>query len=133
METQKSIIVAFHIGRGGRFNNGGHKTYLGEKDINEMLSLNDSGKNHTYYIDRDSKGRFCAPYYADLNMNHIISVKELGTGVGQLEWDTIYDTDICKFIEDCSEDEIELIAKDTAYKSYELREWLELNDVEFTY
>jgi hypothetical protein len=37
MENQSKIIVAFHIGRGGRFHNAGHKTYLGEKEICEFL------------------------------------------------------------------------------------------------
>ena len=30
------IIVAFHIGRGGRFHNPGHKSFIGEKSIGEF-------------------------------------------------------------------------------------------------
>lgn len=40
MENKK-IILAFHIGRGGRFNNPGHLTYLGEQAITELSVYND--------------------------------------------------------------------------------------------
>ncbi len=33
-----STIVAFHIGRGGKFNNAGHKSYCGTKKIGEFVS-----------------------------------------------------------------------------------------------
>lgn len=32
----ENTIVAFYIGRGGRFNNAGHLTYLGEKEIGKF-------------------------------------------------------------------------------------------------
>lgn len=32
------IIVAFHIGRGGRFFNGGHKSFIGEKKIGDFTN-----------------------------------------------------------------------------------------------
>jgi hypothetical protein len=44
MENQKTI-VAFHLGRGGRFNNGGHKSFVGQYTITDILSIaDDRGK-----------------------------------------------------------------------------------------
>lgn len=38
-QAEKSgIIVAFQIGRGGRFNNGGHKSFIGEKKIGDFTN-----------------------------------------------------------------------------------------------
>lgn len=40
-----NTIVYFHIGRGGRFNNAGHTTFCGRKDIEQVLqSADESGK-----------------------------------------------------------------------------------------
>ena len=36
MKTSENTIVAFHIGRGGRFNNAGHLFFIGEKKIGEF-------------------------------------------------------------------------------------------------
>lgn len=36
MKTIKNAIVAFHIGRGGQFNNAGHLSYIGEKKIGDF-------------------------------------------------------------------------------------------------
>ena len=36
--SAKKTIVAFHIGRGGHFNNPGHKTFIGSKEINEFTN-----------------------------------------------------------------------------------------------
>ena len=46
--------------------------------------------------------------------------KEIESPVGILEWDTIYDTDIVKYIEDCTDEEIELIMK--AYRNHEIED-----------
>lgn len=34
----ETMIVAFHIGRGGHFNNAGHLTFLGQKNIGDFTS-----------------------------------------------------------------------------------------------
>jgi len=107
MET----ILYFHTGRGGRFNNGGHCTYQGKKNIGEVLSLCDSGKRWSFIHERDNKGKFCKPYYADQNGNFLIYVKEVESGVGVLDWDTIYDTDVCLKLSDCSKNDLKIILK----------------------
>lgn len=115
MATSNKTIVYFHTGRGGRFNNAGHRTFRGLKNISEVLTLCDSSNRHSYYYERDNKGRFCAPYYADQNGNYLISEKELSTGVGQLEWDTIYDTDTCFLLSDCSENDLNIILESSEW------------------
>lgn len=47
MTTNKTIVF-FHTGRGGRYYNGGHTTFCGTKNIGEVLSMNDSGKRHSF-------------------------------------------------------------------------------------
>lgn len=113
--SENTTIVYFHTGRGGHFNNGGHRTFQGTKNIGEVLSLCDSSGHWSFLITRDEKGRFCAPYYADQNGNYLISENELVTGVGQLDWDTIYDTDTCFLLSECDENDLNLIN--------ESREW----------
>lgn len=107
--SENKTIVYFHTGRGGHFNNAGHKTFKGTKNISEVLSLCDSSNRWSFLVNRDDKGRFCAPYYADQNGNYLISEKEIESGVGQLEWDGIYDTDSCFHLSDCDENDLKLI------------------------
>lgn len=38
MKTKERTIVAFHIGRGGKFYNAGHKTFIGEKKIGDFTN-----------------------------------------------------------------------------------------------
>jgi hypothetical protein len=38
MKTLENTIVAFHIGRGGRFNNSGFKTFIGEEEIGKFTN-----------------------------------------------------------------------------------------------
>ena len=53
METKDKTIVAFHIGRGGRFHNAGHLSYVGEKRIGEFTNdLFTRFENQDKYKDR---------------------------------------------------------------------------------
>jgi len=118
MKNSDEIYVAFHIGRGGRFYNSGYVTYMGEMDIHKLIELND---NHLFYRDKNKNGRFCSPYYSDLNGNEIITIKETKTNVGVLNFDNDYDTYICKRLSDCTEKELELINDcNSVYKSVDL-------------
>jgi hypothetical protein len=118
------IIVAFHIGRGGRFNNSGHKTYLGEHEVSYLININDA---NLFWKDRDEEGKFISPGFFN-NGKLIITDKEAETGTGVLDFDGDYDTDIAKFIEDCTEAEIELIINDTKeLKSVQLQGYISEN------
>ena len=58
--------------------------------------------------------------YTDLNGTLIITAAEVETGVGTLNWDEDYDTDICMLLSECSQSDLELILKSNEYN----KEWL---------
>lgn|GEM_PF-2486860 len=71
METTKDrIIVAFHIGRGGRFNNAGHKSFIGEKKIgdftNDLYSSFENLSNFKNRFGYDNTGNFNQKCILDL-------------------------------------------------------------------
>lgn len=139
-------ILYFHIGRGGTFNNSGHKSYQGTKNITEVLSLADSNgqwnfinrenstevrnllnkRNLTNLLslfekcqdndndftefEQKTKLKLGKLYYTDGNGNLLISMEEAETGIGNIDWDGDYDTDICKHLHECNEEELKLIA-----------------------
>ena len=104
------IVVAFHIGRRG-------KTFLGEKDFQELIrDRNDS----LFLKDRDERGRFCKPYYADASGNVMVEPDEMNSEVGTIEWDGSYDTEYACYLDECDDDELRLIARDDAFVSAEV-------------
>lgn len=109
---QKQITVAFHIGCGGRFHNPGHKSFN-----RKVTSLQECFSEDSVIINEDEKGNAIPDekwVLIDGAGDVIIEGREaIESETGILEWDTIYDTDIVKYIEDCTDEEIELI-----YKSY---------------
>lgn len=117
---ENKIIVAFHIGRGGRFNNGGYVTFIGEKNFQDLIGLN---SEHLFEQNRVN-GKFSKPYLTNLNGTIIVDSDEYNNEVGRLEFDTIYDTDYCKYIENCSDKELSIIADSNKYKSFQLEEFL---------
>ena len=119
MTDSTKIIVAFHIGRGGRFFNGGHKTFLGEMNYQDLIDMNSDNLFVTY---RDEQGRFCTPFLVNCNCNMVSDT--IKGDVGELNFDNEYDTDYCKLIQDCTDAEIRIIEASTIYKSEELEEYI---------
>ena len=108
------IVVAFHIGRKG-------KTFLGEKDFHELIN----DRNDSLFLhDRDARGRFCKPFYADASGNVIVEPGEMKSEVGTLDFDGLYDTDVACYLDECDEDELRLIARDDAFVSLEVFEYV---------
>ena len=107
----QNIKVRFHIGRGGRFNNAGHKTYVGTvKDLSAcfgdsfLISEDENGKTLP-----DSEWRL-----VDGGSNVILSGRdEIESDTGILDWDGEYNTDIVRHLSECDDDEYQLIL-DTA-------------------
>jgi hypothetical protein len=120
MNTKNRIIVAFHVGRGGQFFNPGHRTYIGEKTFQDIIRLNE---RILYYHEAEEEDSFETGYY-DCSGNLLIPQWESARPIGRLEIDGQYNTDYCKYIEDCTEEELILIQKDTSYKSYELETYI---------
>jgi len=121
MKTKENkIIVAFHIGRGGRFYNAGHKTFLGELNFRDLQKLN---ADNIFYRDRDERGRFMKTEIYD-GAGSFVSDDDPKGLIGRLDFDGDYDTDYCKYIEDCTDEELQIIAKSIDFKSFELKEYL---------
>ena len=119
MKTSK-IIVAFHTGRGGRHNNPGHVTFIGEKNFQELISLN---SDNVFEHNRDDKGRFYTPFLTD-SQQCPITHDDIRGEVGRLDFYGHYDTYTAISIEDCTEDELQVIIESDLYKSGQLVEWL---------
>ena len=110
-EEAQNIKVRFHIGRGGRFHNAGHKTYVGTvNDLSDcfgdsfIISEDENGKTLP-----DSEWRL-----VDGGGNVILSGRdEIESETGVLDWDGEYDTDIVRHLSECDDDEYQLIL-DTA-------------------
>lgn len=115
----KTIIVCFHVGRGGYHHNPGHKSYCPYvKTIQDIYNSTDN----CFIMNEDEDGNPLPDdewTLTDQGGNIILEGRqEIESPVGILEWDTIYDTDIVKYIEDCTDEEIKLIMK--AYQNYEI-------------
>lgn len=116
--TPKSIIVGFHVGRGGYHHNPGYKTFNpyvhSIQDLFEDGFLNCEDEDGNPLPDEEWT-------LTDQGGNIILEGRqEIESPVGVLEWDGIYDTDIVKYIEDCTDEEIELIMK--AYRNHEIED-----------
>lgn len=102
-------IVHFHIGRGGRFNDGGHKTFVGVENLSEVIS----NRQDTFLYDEDEDGNTLPDSewkLTDEGGRVLLEGKdECNSSTGILDFDTIYDTEICKSLYDCDENELSLI------------------------
>ncbi len=153
-QTEK-IIVAFHIGRGGRFHNAGHKSFVGEKNINEFTynlfvafenihevsiriknnSILSRNEEHIFNLINDNNFSELSKFgitEKDLgkkiyvdNNGNAVGLDVENDGTGCMDEDGQYDTTYCCFLEDLSEGEIDLIINSNEYKSTELTAFLE--------
>ena len=93
LEENKDLIVAFHIGRGGRFYNSGHLSYIGENTINSFT--NDLFLNESQTM------------YTDTNGNELLPVEN--NGIGCIDIDGEYDTTYTCKVSDLNDNEIQAI------------------------
>ena len=118
-EIPEDKIVAFHIGRGGRFYNQGHKTFMPHiKDLKECFS------ESSIVISEDENGHVLPDEewtLVDGGGNTILKGREaIQSKAGILDWDGEYDTDIVKYVSECDENELRLLMQ--AYEKDELEE-----------
>ena len=119
LEEAQNMKVRFHIGRGGQFNNAGHKTYVGTvNDLSDcfgdsiVFSEDENGKPLP-----DSEWRL-----VDGGGNVILTGRdEIESETGILDWDGEYDTDIVRNLSECDDDEYQLIL-DTAERGGHVEE-----------
>ncbi len=105
--SENKTIVAFHIGRGGRFYNEGHTSFIGEKSISDFVS--------DFYLNSDE-----TEYTLDGDDGSLVglSVEECETGIGRINIDGGYNTTYTRYIEDCTDEELEIIAKTKEERGY---------------
>ena len=106
-EEAQNIKVRFHIGRGGRFHNAGHKTYMGTvNDLSDCFG-------ESFIISEDENGNTLPDSewrLMDGGGNVILSGRdEIESETGVLDWDGEYDTDIVRHLSECDDDEYQLI------------------------
>ena len=105
-EEAQNIKVRFHIGRGGRFHNAGHKTYVGT-----VNGLSDCFGESTMLISEDENGKpLPDSEWRLVDGGVILSGRdEIESETGILDWDGEYDTDIVRHLSECDDDEYQLI------------------------
>ena len=119
LEEAQDLKVRFHIGRGGRFNNAGHKTYVGT--VNELSDC----FGDSIVISEDENGKTLPDsdwQLVDSGSNVILSGRdEIESETGILDWDGEYDTDIVRKLSECDDEEYQLIL-DTAERGGHVEE-----------
>lgn len=111
LEEAQNMKVRFHIGRGGQFHNAGHKTYVGTvNDLSDCFG-------ESIVICEDENGHPLPDsdwQLVDGGGNVILTGRDkIESETGILDWDGEYDTDIVRYLEDCYDDEYQMIL-DTA-------------------
>lgn len=105
-DEAQNIKVRFHIGRGGRFHNAGHKTYVGT-----VNGLSDCFGESTMLISEDENGKPLPDSEWQLVDGGVIlsGRDKIESETGILDWDGEYDTDIVRHLSECDDDEYQLI------------------------
>ena len=108
-------VAMFHIGRGGRFYNSGHLTFVGFNKINECHDW----QQNTFDKTRDEKGKFCKPYLIDCSGNVLMDADQyqeaVETGIGILNFDHDYDTTYTTYTDELSVAELEAMSENPYY------------------
>ena len=105
--SDTQTVVHFHIGRGGRFHNGGFKEFKGVEDLTwpyEYCTIIDTDEDDNPLPDEEWT------LIEDASRCVLLEGREaIESRTGVLEYDGIYNTDIFKYVEDCTESEIALL------------------------
>lgn len=107
LEGTQDLKVRFHIGRGGHFNNAGHKTYEGT--VNDLSDC--FGDSSIIWEDENGKPLPDSEWQLmDGGGNVILTGRdEIESETGILDWDGEYDTDIVRKLSECDDDEYQMI------------------------
>ena len=107
LDEAQNMKVRFHIGRGGQFNNAGHKTYVGT--VNDLSDC--FGDSIVFSEDENGKPLPDSEWQlVDGGGKVILSGRdEIESETGILDWDGEYDTDIVRHLSECDDDEYQLI------------------------
>ena len=110
-EEYDNVFVCFHICRGGRYGNPGHKEYLPYvRDFQDLLSRE---SENLYDVTEDENGNVLPDDQWHIENWASETVVEgrvaMEAKTGKLDYDGKSDTYIVKNINDCDEDELQLI------------------------
>lgn len=112
MDTKK-IIVAFQIGRGGRFNNGGHLSYICQQNISHFC-------NDLFWDQKEdcrSEDDYLNQELEDQSGNSVdLTVREMENGVGRINFDGEYDTIYTQYLDTLSECEKRAILNTAGFR-----------------
>ena len=119
-------IVAFHVGRGGRFHNPGHKTF------NPYITeLSDCFGESSIIFKEDEEGNPLPDeqwQLIDSGGNVILEGRDnIESDTGILDWDGDYNTDVVKYLSECSDSEIDIIYQaylDDEYTDDDLKDYV---------
>ena len=129
METKRTMVLSFHVCRGGRFFNPGHVEFVGEKTFSDVCSML---SDRLFTKNRDEHGRFCKPYIAD-EVGTVVSEDDENGRTGEIDFDGDYDryyTIEIEDIDDLSDSELEAIREYKGYISEDLEHLVKVDDDE---
>lgn len=114
-EKNNSIIVAFKVGRGGRFNNGGYLSFYGEYKVGDLPVVSEhlfspvrENENGEMMIDEHPEAE-----WRDCNGNGVGLTNEMiKCGVGEINIDNEYESYFTMPLEACGEDLLRAIYRD---------------------
>lgn len=121
MKTNE-MYVRFHIGRGGRFHNQGHLSYVNEDNFQELLAAcgDKLGRiEDTYNPETEEETPLPEDKWAYINEQGRVMVEgreAMEAMTGTLDWDGEYDTDHVTTVEELSDREIETLWE--AYRNH---------------
>lgn len=129
----KQLFVRFHIGRGGRFYNPGHLSFVNEDNFQDLISAckddaNLFEVNSVYDEETDTEKDLPEEewYLYDAGNKILIQGKEaMEAETGCLDWDGEYDTDYVKTTDELNDKEIECLWEEyckDAWMSDELKD-----------
>lgn len=104
-----STLVTFHIGRGGRFHNSGHRTVIGYgRTLQDYIK-----EYHLIDIDENNKELPIEEHtLTDGVGNILMKGEEIYQETGCIDVDGDYDTTIVRYMKDCTDSELQTIWKD---------------------
>lgn len=123
---KKDFIVAFHIGRGGKYHNPGNRTF------NPYIErLSDCFNERCIIYEQDEYGNPLPDeqwQLIDGGGNVILEGRDkIESDTGILDWDGEYNTDIVKYLSECSDCEIDIIYQtylDDKYMDSDLKDYI---------
>lgn len=127
----KKLFVRFHVGRGGRFHNQGHLSFVNEDNFQDLIrACGDKLLDKTSEYDEETGTEKEIPEdewnYHDCGGKILVEGREaMESDTGTLDWDGLYDTDIVTTTDDLSDAELECLWEEyckDAWMSDELKD-----------